>query len=53
MKDEFEFCLRCHRKLKNEEARKIGYGKVCLKKAKKQKPKATLFKIKEKNNGTI
>ena len=26
-------CLRCGRKLKNEEARKIGYGKVCLEKA--------------------
>ena len=50
MKDEFEFCLRCHRKLKNEEARKIGYGKVCLKKVKEQKPKATLFKVTNSNS---
>ena len=28
-------CLRCGRKLKSEEARKIGYGKVCLEKTKK------------------
>ena len=42
---EYEFCLRCHRRLKNEEARKIGYGKVCEKKAQTEKPKLTLFKI--------
>jgi len=28
----YDKCLRCHRKLKTEEARKIGYGKVCLEK---------------------
>lgn len=32
-------CLRCGRKLKTEEARKIGYGKICLEKVKKQKAK--------------
>ena len=32
---EYEYCLRCGRKLKKEEARKIGYGPVCEKKAKK------------------
>ena len=31
---EYEYCLRCGRKLKNSEARKIGYGVVCLKKMK-------------------
>lgn len=31
---EYEFCLRCHRKLKNEEAKKIGYGKICYEKSK-------------------
>ena len=30
--DEHEFCLRCGRRLKSPEARKIGYGTVCLKK---------------------
>ena len=29
---EHEFCLRCGRRLKNEEARKLGYGKVCFEK---------------------
>jgi len=32
-------CLRCGRKLKSEEARKIGYGKVCLEKMQKRKTK--------------
>lgn len=49
MKEEFEYCLRCHRKLKNEEARKIGYGKVCLKKS-KEKPKASLFTVTSSNS---
>lgn len=30
---EYEFCLRCHRKLRTEEAKLLGYGKVCYKKA--------------------
>lgn len=41
---EYEFCLRCHRKLKTEEARRIGYGKVCQKKSQTEKPRLTLFK---------
>lgn len=54
----YDRCLRCHRKLKNEEARKIGYGKICLEKSKhnNQKP---LFEVggadekgKEINKGT-
>ena len=27
------YCRRCHRRLKNPRAMKIGYGKVCAKKA--------------------
>lgn len=34
-----KFCLRCNRRLKNEEAMRIGYGKVCL------------HKIQEEQNG--
>ena len=49
MKEEYEFCLRCHRKLKNSEARKIGYGKVCLKKS-QEKPKASLFTVAYSNS---
>lgn len=29
---EHEICLRCGRKLKNPNARKLGYGAVCYKK---------------------
>lgn len=34
MKKEYEYCLRCGRKLKNKEARIIGYGTVCERKMK-------------------
>lgn len=27
---DYDKCLRCGRKLKNAEARKIGYGKICF-----------------------
>lgn len=33
MDKEYDFCLRCGRKLKNAENRKRGYGVVCFKKA--------------------
>ena len=29
---EYDRCLRCGRKLKNPDARKLGYGAVCWKK---------------------
>ena len=29
---EHEYCLRCGRKLKNQEARLKGYGEICEKK---------------------
>lgn len=34
MKKEHEYCLRCGRKLRNKEARIIGYGIVCERKMK-------------------
>ena len=34
MKKEYEYCLRCGRKLKNKEAREKGYGIICEKKMK-------------------
>ena len=40
---EYDRCLRCNRKLKNEEARKIGYGKICLEKIKKADKIKRLF----------
>ena len=43
---EFEYCLRCHRKLRKPEARLIGYGKICYEKMKSDKPKKALFHVK-------
>ena len=40
---EYAFCLRCHRKLKNEKAKKIGYGVVCHRKVKNTGIQTTLF----------
>ena len=34
MKKEYNYCLRCGRKLKNPEARQLGYGSICYKKIK-------------------
>ena len=28
----YDRCLRCNRKLKTDEARKLGYGKICFSK---------------------
>jgi len=41
-KKEYQFCLRCGRRLKNPEARVKGYGVICEKKLKQGK-KARLF----------
>ena len=40
----YTYCLRCHRKLKNQEARLRGYGDVCYRKIEKQSVKS-LFTI--------
>ena len=32
----YTHCLRCGRKLKNEEAQKLGYGPICIKKIPKK-----------------
>lgn len=29
---EYSYCLRCGRKLTNEENKKLGYGKICYEK---------------------
>ena len=42
-KKEYEKCLRCGRRLKNEEARKIGYGRTCLIKIKSELKVKRLF----------
>ena len=45
---EHEYCLRCGRRLKNLNARLIGYGSVCQKKMKHAEIKK-LFTVKENN----
>ena len=42
-----EFCLRCGRKLKNPNARVIGYGPVCLRKMKEIEKGNKLFDSKK------
>ena len=42
---EYKYCLRCGRRLKNPEAKKIGYGKICLAKVKTEKRRRNLFTI--------
>ena len=48
MLKEYEFCLRCGRKLKNPEARAKGFGLVCEQKM-KHEAKQRLFEIGGKN----
>ena len=31
-KTKYVYCLRCHRRLKSEESKELGYGKTCIKK---------------------
>lgn len=40
---EYQYCLRCGRKLKNLDARRKGYGIICEKKMKKNPYQKTLF----------
>lgn len=41
---EYEYCLRCGRKLKSDKTRKQGYGIICYKKI-KVKQKNRLFTL--------
>lgn len=40
---EHEYCLRCGRKLKNQDARLLGYGTICYKKSRTDSTKKSLF----------
>ena len=42
---QYRYCLRCGRVLKKEEAKRIGYGKVCYEKMKQETTKRSLFTI--------
>lgn len=46
MNKEYNYCLRCGRKLKNPKARQAGYGDVCLAKI-QQLSKTPLFNTNE------
>ena len=46
MDKEYNYCLRCGRKLKNPKARQAGYGDICLAKI-QQLSKTPLFNTKE------
>lgn len=39
MQKEYDYCLRCGRKLKNPKSRLIGYGIVCEKKMQSEQKK--------------
>ena len=40
-----ETCLRCNRKLKTEESKKLGFGKICWEKHNSDKGLKALFEI--------
>lgn len=54
MQKDHEFCLRCGRKLRNPDARQVGYGAVCLRKMKVERSRQ-LFDAdgKEKEEGDL
>ena len=41
----YKVCKRCGRKLKSQECRERGYGKICWEKQKKSKYQKKLFTI--------
>lgn len=51
-KKDHEYCLRCGRKLKNPQARELGYGVVCERKMKFSGYKR-LFERSEKGPGSV
>ena len=51
MEKEYIYCLRCGRRLKNPEYRKVGMGKTCLEKSKRDS-KNLLFRRKYADSNT-
>lgn len=47
---EHEICLRCGRKLRNPDARKLGYGAVCFKKMQTGGKKLFLDTVNQKDD---
>ena len=50
MRELYEVCLRCGRKLKNEESKILGYGQVCFQKANAEKTTKPLFDLSNNNS---
>lgn len=48
-KQEYQFCIRCGRRLKTQEARERGMGKVCASKYAEKEERNKLFRIKEED----
>lgn len=46
--EDIKVCRRCHRKLKDEKSKKLGFGKICYQKYLKRK-KSYLFDMEEFN----
>ena len=42
-KQDYQFCIRCGRRLKTPEARERGMGKICAEKYKEKEAKKKLF----------
>ncbi len=42
-KQDYQFCIRCGRRLKTPEARELGMGKICAKKYQEKETKRKLF----------
>ena len=47
---EIKLCRRCGRRLKTDEAKERGYGKICWKKSRTSAEKKPLFSLEERKN---
>lgn len=44
---EYGYCLRCGRRLYKQEAKELGYGKICYNKTRLESKHRTLFPIRK------
>ena len=42
-KQDYQFCIRCGRRLKTPESRELGMGKICAEKYREKEAKKKLF----------
>lgn len=50
---QYENCLRCGRKLKTEESKNLGFGKICWEKYNSENNYKELFKLGDNKNEKI